>query len=767
MMRKWANIAASVSTAVFCTVAFDAIPAPAISAAAVPRPLTVPVSRTDYGINVFSYDSQMNSPSTVTGITRLGVGMQQFPNANEWSWTSNTFRDGGVAPVSLRDWGHILKATNNQGLFIFNYDENPSFTGGGTPADAAQLTQYIVKNHLPISAIVIGSEEYGAWDHYANLNPSFSAQYYAAQAAKIAQAIHGIDPFMKVGISFDLGQEPRDLHWDQTVLRVDAPYINFVSIHDYPNAQPLSNAKLLAALPVEIAQAMSFVKNEIAVNVPARRAENIQIWVTEFNPYGQPGPQSTQPIYGAAMVESAMLWRAYGAAKLFIWSYDGQAHSPARSWPVDTSPNTPYGLFALAGDGQAPELPRNQLYPSGQSLAQYLWAIGSGGTLSVWMTRHEVIGQVQSSAGTHVFAINTTNNTQTVALSASRLILPAASMQSTPDQVVNAFALTQLPPPAAVTPESGYQAGIPTITGPLTGFPGETVTIQGAGFGADGPTSAVIISQSGTNYGGPGDSYGIIIKSWSPTSITFVVPNGRSGPSLSPGSATVRVETADQLVSNVVSLTVAPPPVLPVSIAPESVYPGATLNITGSDFGNSPGRGYVLISQNGVNYGGPTDAYKVTIDEWTNRVVQVQVPDGTSGPALVPGTASMTIVNASGISSQPRVLTITPPPTLSASLSSATVYPGQVVTISGTDFGATQGSGYVLIQQNGVNYGAPSDWYGVSIVNWNSSRVSFRVPASGMSATGHDEPALQPGTATVTVVTASGVQSQPLQFKVR
>ena len=774
-MRSLSRVVVSLSGAVLLTAMLGSTPTSAASAAATITPMTVSVSRSDYGMNVFSYDSQMNSPSTITGINQLGLGMQQFPNANEWSWTSNTFQSGGTGAVSLSDWGHILQQTNNQGLFIFNYDENPTFTGGGTPSNAAQLTHYIVQNHLPITAIVIGSEEYGAWDHYANLNPSFSAQYYATQTAKIIQAIHGVDPSMKVGVSFDLGQQPDDLNWDQTLLRVDGPYINFVSIHDYPNAQQLSDSTLLAVLPSEIGQATSFVKNEITANVPPQYARNIQTWVTEYNPYGEPGPQSTQSVYGAAMVESAMLWRVDGASKLFVWSYDGQAHSPTTNWPVNTSSNTSYGLFALAGDGQAPELPENQLYPSGQALQQYMQAIGSGATLSVWVTNSTVVGQVGSAAdATHIFAINTSNSGQSVSLSNSTPSIPAASMTVTSGQTVTSPAASLSATPstnaAPVSNTEGhiaYQSTPPTITGNISGYPGQTVTIRGTGFETQGPNSSVIVSQSGLNYGGPGDSYGITIKKWSPTRIRFIIPNGTLGPSLNAGPASIRIETAHQLVSPVSALTVNETPSPDLSVQPGPIYPGGALTISGSHFGSYQSSGYVIISQNGMNYGGPSDSYKVNILKWSNNAIMVQVPDGSLGPALSPGTASITVVSGSGIPSQPIGLTITEKPPLPASLTpSGAVLPGQTAKITGAGFGTAQGNGYLLIQQNGVNYGAPGDWYGVTIVAWNPNSITFRVPQAGMSPTGHDEPALKAGNALITIVTNSGQQSEPLQMNV-
>ena len=777
-MRSLVKIVLSASAGLLSATTIGPIASAATHSANTVSPLTVNVSRSNYGINVFSYDSQMNSPSTITGMSQLGLGMQQFPNANEWSWTTNTFRSGGTAPVSLLDWGHILQTTQNQGLFIFNYDENPTFTGGGTPADAAQLTRYIMQHHLPITAIVVGSEEYGAWDHYANLNPSFSSLYYAKQTAKIAQAIHRVDPNMKVGASFDLGQQPHDLRWDQTVLRLDGPYINFVSIHDYPNAQTLSNSGLLAALPGEVSQAMSFVHREITTNVPAQYARNIQTWVTEYNPYGQPGQQSTQPVYGAAMAESAMLWRAEGASKLFVWSYDGQAHAASTAWPVDTTAGSSYGLFALAGNGQSPELPANTLYPSGQSLAQYMQAIGSGGKLSVWVGPQDVIGQVTSPAGTHVFSINTSNSAQSIGLSSTAVNVPAASMQVSSGQRITAAGISQLPGVQSAATVAGaistpilYQSTLPTVQGVVHGYPGQTVTLSGSGFGSQGTNSSVIISQNGSNYGGPGDSYGVAIKQWTPTSISFVIPNGSSGPALTTSPATMIVETNNQLISPSVSLHVTAAPVLTVSSLSSTVYPGSTLVIKGQNFGAAQGSGYVQFSQNGVNYGAPQNAYKVSVTSWSSTLVESKVPDGASGPALQPGAATVQIVSGSGIKSQPLNIIVTAPPRVPVRLStSGSVTPGEWITISSLSpsaFGSSQGSGYILVNQNDVNYGAPGNWYGLTIRSWTNSAITFQVPMSGPSSTGHNEPSLAPGQATLEVFMNNGQQSTPINFMVR
>ena len=614
------------------------------------------VSRSDYGIDVFSYDSQLNVPSTVPALNALGMGMQQFPNANEWSWTTNSFRSGGSAPVSLSDWGNILQGTHNQGLFIFDYDENPTFTGGGSPSDATALTEYIVENHLPISAIVIGSEEYGPWDYPANMNPSYSAQYYAQRSALIAQAIHAVDPSMKVGVSFALSDGPHSTNWDQTVLRDDGPYINFVSVHDYPNPDLLSNAGLLSALPGEIQSAMNLIQSDITANVAPQYAGNIQTWITEYNPYGEPGPQSLQKVYGAAMVESAMLWKADGANKLFIWSYDGGAHVAntvaSATWPVATSASQPFGLFALAGDGMSPELPVNQFYPSGVALSQYMQAIGGGATLSTWVAPSVMIGQLSHGQRADWFLINEGTAVQTITINSQSLTLPAASMMEVQNQLP--VSQTDIVPEATETTDPvQYQPGVPEFLSPSSSvYAGESVTLIGSSFAAQGSDSRIILMQNGVNYGAPGDSYTVQINKWTPTSVQFTMPDNTGGPPLATGSATVQVETNNNVISTKEPLTVSSVPLLPITeMSPSSPAPGQRVTLSGNNFGVRQGTGYVLISQDGVNYGGPGDSYKISIVQWSNDAVTFMIPFGSSGPALTDGEATLQISNAQGLKS--------------------------------------------------------------------------------------------------------------------
>jgi IPT/TIG domain-containing protein len=87
------------------------------------------------------------------------------------------------------------------------------------------------------------------------------------------------------------------------------------------------------------------------------------------------------------------------------------------------------------------------------------------------------------------------------------------------------------------------------------------------------------------------------------------------------------------------------------------------------------------------------------------------------------------------------------------SVNPATAAAGQEVTVTGTGFGATQGSGYVDFSNNGNDWGAPGSPL-VQIDSWSDTAITFTVPAaSGTSG----EPGVYPGTpVSVTVVHSSG-----------
>jgi predicted alpha-1,2-mannosidase len=95
---------------------------------------------------------------------------------------------------------------------------------------------------------------------------------------------------------------------------------------------------------------------------------------------------------------------------------------------------------------------------------------------------------------------------------------------------------------------------------------------------------------------------------------------------------------------------------------------------------------------------------------------------------------------------------VSPPVATSVSPSPASA--GQVVTITGAGFGATQGSGYVAFSDMGINWGSPGNLATFQVDSWSDTAITFTVPTpSGTNG----EWAVSPGSdASVMVVNSSG-----------
>ena len=89
---------------------------------------------------------------------------------------------------------------------------------------------------------------------------------------------------------------------------------------------------------------------------------------------------------------------------------------------------------------------------------------------------------------------------------------------------------------------------------------------------------------------------------------------------------------------------------------------------------------------------------------------------------------------------------------------------GNQITVSGTGFGSTQGSGYVAFSDAGTNWGAPGNAASFTVDSWSSTSVTFTVPSpSGSSGVW----AVAPGTsASITVTNSSGQKSNTASLNI-
>lgn len=205
---------------------------------------------------------------------------------------------------------------------------------------------------------------------------------------------------------------------------------------------------------------------------------------------------------------------------------------------------------------------------------------------------------------------------------------------------------------------------------------GNTVTINGTDFGST-PDKVVL---NGVRFNA---------ATWTDTRVTFTVPAGT-------GSGYVGIVRGDR-VSNGIYLWVAPKV---TSLSSWWAAPGTRVTVTGQGFGSTAGR-YVLI------FGGNT----VTADSWSDTSVTFTVPL-TAPSGYVGFTDSQRAATSNGI-----WLLVVKPAVISA-VTPASVSSGATITVTGTDFGATQSSSSVRF--NGAN---------LAVLSWSDTQIVAVAPA--------------------------------------
>jgi hypothetical protein len=234
---------------------------------------------------------------------------------------------------------------------------------------------------------------------------------------------------------------------------------------------------------------------------------------------------------------------------------------------------------------------------------------------------------------------------------------------------------------------------------PTNGIAGAQITFTGTGFGATQGSGNVWL----------GSSYGVVV-SWSDTQVVATVASGSK-------SGTAQILQSG-VWSDVVNFEISTPRV--TSVTPNSAVAGAQITFTGTGFGAIQAGGNVWL---GSAYG--------TVVSWSDTQVVASVASGSkSGAAQVlQGGVWSDVVNFTV--NTPKVTSVSP----------ATGPVGTQVTIAGSNFGATQGTGNVWL---GSTYG--------TVVSWSDTQVVATVAAGATSGT--------------VQVLQGGVWSDPVNFTV-
>jgi hypothetical protein len=225
---------------------------------------------------------------------------------------------------------------------------------------------------------------------------------------------------------------------------------------------------------------------------------------------------------------------------------------------------------------------------------------------------------------------------------------------------------------------------------------GDQVTIDGHHFGASRNGDQVFFS----NHSGAVSVEAASYVSWSDTQIVVTVPYGTADGPLGVSLGGTRVDSADPVNYTEPNLT---------GISPvEDWVQHDDITLTGNDFGSvQSGNGY-----NSYVYFGATQCQAGDIVSWADGQIVCKVPAAAAASSV--NVKVVVALNESGTQS----FTVMPH---IGSISPTTGATGTSVTITGTSFGATQGSGSVSV--NGVS---------ASITSWANTSVVITIPAAAL-----------------------------------
>ncbi|RLP96481.1 cellulose binding domain-containing protein [Micromonospora sp. CV4] len=247
---------------------------------------TVPA--TALGVNHAIWDQNLGTAETSDLLRDAGVRMMRYPGgsyADIYHWKDHTAPGGYVAPGT--DFDTFMAAVQRVGaepMIIANY-------GTGTPAEAADWVRYAnVTKGYGAKYWTVGNENYGnghygsAWE--ADDHPDKSATQYARLVVEYADAMKAVDPSIKVGAVLTMpgnwpdgitaGADPGP--WNQTVLSLAGPKIDFVDVHWYPGGSAAESLARTNHIPDA-----AYLLREQITRYAGPNAARIGISFTELN----------------------------------------------------------------------------------------------------------------------------------------------------------------------------------------------------------------------------------------------------------------------------------------------------------------------------------------------------------------------------------------------------------------------------------------------------------------------------------------------------
>ncbi|GII80954.1 alpha-L-arabinofuranosidase [Sphaerisporangium rufum] len=247
------------------------------------------VPDTGMGANHAIWDAGLGGDAAADLLKDAGVKMLRYPGGSYsdiYHWKTHTAPGGYVAPDTDFDtFMSRVRRTGAQPMIIANY-------GTGSPQEAAEWVKYAnVTKGYGAKYWEIGNELYGNGHYGANWEADDHADKtpagYAREVVAFADAMKAVDPTIKIGAVLTTPANWPDgiiaagdsATWNQTVLSIAGPKIDFGIVHWYP-----SGADTAATLrtPAVLGDTMYELRRQITRYAGAN-ADRIGIAMTEIN----------------------------------------------------------------------------------------------------------------------------------------------------------------------------------------------------------------------------------------------------------------------------------------------------------------------------------------------------------------------------------------------------------------------------------------------------------------------------------------------------
>jgi hypothetical protein len=248
------------------------------------------VPDTGIGVNHAVWDAELGTDAVADLLQAAGVQTMRYPGGSYgdiYHWVDNTAPGGFVAPNTDFDTFMAgVQRAGAQAIVIANY-------GTGSPEEAAAWVEHAnVLNDYGVKYWEIGNEIYGnghygsAWeaDDHADKSPAA----YANEVVAYAEAMKAVDPTIHIGAVLTtpagwpdgLVAEGDGGTWNDVVLSIAGPHIDFAILHWYPGGATAAEA---LAKPAHIDDLIYLVRRQIARRAGPGADGRIRIALTEFN----------------------------------------------------------------------------------------------------------------------------------------------------------------------------------------------------------------------------------------------------------------------------------------------------------------------------------------------------------------------------------------------------------------------------------------------------------------------------------------------------